>query len=100
LSDAQDYDYIDAISPYENVRPQPYPTILATTAVRDDRVGYWEPAKWVAALREKSTSGEPILFKIDMIAGHQDGGGRSDQLELMALFYADAQWAVDRQAHG
>jgi oligopeptidase B len=98
LSDPQDYDYIASISPYENVRRQPYPSILATTAVRDDRVGYWEPAKWVAALRDKSTSGNPILFRIDMIAGHQGGGGRSDQLELMALFYAYAQWVVDREA--
>ena len=98
LADAQDYDYIASISPYENVREQAYPSILATTAVRDDRVGYWEPAKWIAAMREKSTSKEPILFKIDMVAGHQGGAGRSDHLELMAMFHAYAQWAVDRQA--
>jgi oligopeptidase B len=100
LADAQDYDYIASISPYENVRRQAYPSILATTAVRDDRVGYWEPAKWIAALREKNTGSEPILFKIDMIAGHQGGGGRSDQLELMALFYGYAQWTINRLARG
>jgi oligopeptidase B len=96
LADKEAYDYIASISPYENVRRQPYPTVLATTGVRDDRVGYWEAAKWVAALREKSTSGEPIVFKINMIAGHQGGAGRSDELKQMALFYAYSQWAVDQ----
>lgn len=100
LANARDYDYIASISPYENVRSQAYPGILATTAVRDDRVGYWEPAKWVAALREKNTGDKPILFKVDMVAGHQGGGGRSDQLRTMALFHAYAQRAVDEAAAG
>ena len=51
LSDPRAYDYIASYSPYENVRTQPYPATLATTAIGDDRVGFWEPAKWIATLR-------------------------------------------------
>ncbi|MEP7242431.1 MAG: S9 family peptidase [Gammaproteobacteria bacterium] len=97
LVDKEAYDYMASISPYENVTRQAYPTVLATTGVRDDRVGYWEAAKLVAALREKSTSGAPLLLQTDMIAGHQGGGGRSEELKQVSQFWAFAQWAVTLQ---
>ncbi len=94
LSDPEAYDYIASISPYENVRPQPYPPILATAGIRDDRVSYWEAAKWVAALREKTTGKAPVLFRVDMAAGHQSAAGLSDQFNQMALFWAFAEWSL------
>lgn len=96
LADPQAYDYIATISPYENVRAQAYPPILATAGIRDDRVSYWEAAKWVAALRDQSTGKAPILFKVNMAAGHQSAAGLSDQFKQMALFWAFAEWAVKR----
>lgn len=96
LADPDAYDWIAAISPYENVRPQPYPAILATAGVRDPRVSYWEPAKWTAALREATTSDNPVLFMTDMAAGHQTSGGVSDRHAQMALFWAFADFAAGR----
>ena len=62
LANPADYDNIASYSPYENVHPAPYPAVLATTAVADDRVGFWEPAKWIARLRDLSTSGNLMLL--------------------------------------
>ncbi|MFC7333032.1 S9 family peptidase [Rhodocista pekingensis] len=94
LADPEAYDYIASISPYENVRAQPYPPVLATAGIRDDRVSYWEAAKWVAALREKTTGTAPVLFRIDMAAGHQSAAGLSDRMNQMALFWAFAEWSL------
>ena len=94
LADARAYDYLASISPYENVRTAPYPRVLATAGLRDDRVSYWEPAKWIARLREHSTSGRPVLFRVNMTAGHQSSSGASDALAQMALFWAFAQASV------
>ena len=96
LADAQAYDYLASISPYENVHAAPYPRVLATAGLRDDRVSYWEPAKWVAKLRECSSSGQPVLFRVNMTAGHQSSSGASDALAQMALFWAFAQASVGR----
>ena len=94
LSDPQAYDYIASISPYENVAAAAYPRVLATAGLRDDRVSYWEPAKWVAKLRAHSTSDKPVLFRVNMSAGHQSASGASDGLAQMALFWAFAQASV------
>jgi oligopeptidase B len=94
LADPKAYDYIASYSPYENVRPQRYPPVLATTAVGDDRVGFWEPAKWIAALRAQSTSSAPMLLKTDMNGSHGGAGGRFDALRQMAGMYAFAIWAL------
>lgn len=94
LADPQAYDYIAAISPYENVRPQAYPPILATAGVRDDRVSYWEPAKWIANVRAQTTGKAPALFLTNMSAGHQAGSGLSDQYGQMALFWAFAEQSL------
>lgn len=75
------YWYMKSYSPYENVEPDDYPAILATTSLNDTRVYFVEPAKWVARLRETVTSDpvqRPILFKIEMVAGHGGKSGRYD----------------------
>ena len=90
LSDPAAYDYIASYSPYENVRRQNYPALLATTAIGDDRVGFWEPAKWVATLRRHTTSRMPILLHTETSGGHQGAPGRFDELTQLARIYAFA----------
>jgi len=96
LEDAGAYDRIAGYSPYDQVRDAPYPAVLATGGLSDPRVTYWEPAKWVAKLRAHSTSGDPVLLKINMEAGHGGASGRFDFLKEIALDYAFAVWAVER----
>ena len=74
----------------------PYPAVLATGGLSDPRVTYWEPAKWAARLRRMSTSGDPVLLKINMDAGHGGASGRFDFLKEIALDYAFAVWAIAR----
>ncbi len=95
LEDEAAYDYIAGYSPYDNVGAKPYPPILATGGLSDPRVTWWEPEKWIAALREKSTSGAPMLLKINMEAGHGGASGRFDFLKEIALDYAFAVWAIE-----
>ena len=95
IEDAQAYAVIAAYSPYENIKAQPYPAVLATGGLSDPRVTYWEPAKWVASLREHSTSGRPILLRINMSAGHGGSAGRFDFLKEIALDYAFAIKVLD-----
>jgi oligopeptidase B len=83
-------------SPYYNVARKAYPAVLATGGLSDPRVTYWEPEKWAVKLREHSTSGRPVLLKINMEAGHGGASGRFDFLKEIALDYAFAVWAVDR----
>lgn len=94
LADPQAYDYIASISPYENVKDAVYPPVLATAGIRDDRVSYWEAAKWVATLRDHNKGPAPVLFHVDMAAGHQAGAGLSDQFRQMALFWAFAEQSL------
>ena len=96
LEDAAAYDYIAGYSPYDNVAALPYPAVLATGGLSDPRVTYWEPAKWAAKLRRETTSGAPILLKINMEAGHGGASGRFDFLKEIALDYAFAVWAADK----
>jgi oligopeptidase B len=96
LEDKEAYDYIASYSPYDNVTAKPYPAVLATGGLSDPRVTYWEPEKWTARLREHTTSGAPILLKINMEAGHGGASGRFDFLKEIALDYAFAVWAVDK----
>jgi oligopeptidase B len=85
-------------SPYDNVRPQRYPALLALGGLSDPRVTYWEPAKWVARLRATMTGGGPILLRTNMDAGHGGASGRFDRLEEVALSYAFALAAVGQEA--
>jgi hypothetical protein len=84
LEDAAAYDYIASYSPYDNVEAKPYPAVLATGGLSDPRVTYWEPEKWVAKLRPATTSGKPVLLKINMDAGHGGASGRFDFLKEIA----------------
>nr|WP_298100030.1 S9 family peptidase [uncultured Shinella sp.] len=84
------YQLMASYSPYDNVGAKPYPAILALSGLTDPRVTYWEPTKWVAKLREKTTSSEPILLKTNMGAGHGGASGRFQRLEEIAFEYAFA----------
>jgi oligopeptidase B len=95
LDDAHAYDRIAGYSPYDQVKDQAYPPILATGGLSDPRVTYWEPAKWAARLREHQIGEAPILLKINMEAGHGGASGRFDFLKEIALDYAFAVWAMD-----
>ncbi|PZR32212.1 S9 family peptidase [Caulobacter segnis] len=96
LEDKEAYDYIASYSPYDNVAAKPYPAVLATGGLSDPRVTYWEPEKWTAKLREHTTSGNPVLLKINMDTGHGGASGRFDFLKEIALDYAFAVWAVEK----
>ncbi|MCR6498957.1 S9 family peptidase [Shinella sp. CPCC 101442] len=84
------YQLMASYSPYDNVEAKPYPAILALSGLTDPRVTYWEPTKWVAKLREKTTGSEPILLKTNMGAGHGGASGRFQRLEEIAFEYAFA----------
>ena len=77
-------------SPYENVRPQDYPAILALAGLTDPRVLYWEPAKWIARLRRLRTDRNLIAFRTNLDAGHAGAAGRFERLKEVALTYAFA----------
>jgi oligopeptidase B len=85
-----DYRTIAAYSPYDNVRAQTYPHILALAGLTDPRVTYWEPAKWIAKLRKLATSDGLILLRTNMEAGHAGASGRFERLKEVALAYAFA----------
>ncbi|HEX8384862.1 MAG TPA: S9 family peptidase, partial [Rubricoccaceae bacterium] len=82
-----------AYSPVDNVRPQAYPALLVTTGLHDSQVQYWEPAKWVARLRDAQTGPAPILLKTEMEAGHGGPSGRFRQYRETAFTYA---WLLDQ----
>ncbi|MGO4560916.1 S9 family peptidase [Rhizobiales bacterium 3FA27D7] len=90
IASADDYRTIAAYSPYDNVGALDYPPILALAGLTDPRVTYWEPAKWVARLREMKRSDSPVLFKINMESGHAGASGRFSRLEEIAFTYAFA----------
>lgn len=96
LKDRGAYDLIESYAPYEQVTAKPYPPVLATGGLSDPRVTYWEPAKWAARLRDRSTSGAPVLLKVNLEAGHGGASGRFDFLKEIALDYAFAVWALER----
>jgi oligopeptidase B len=83
LVDADAFDRIRSYAPTEQIRPQPYPPILAEAGVSDPRVTYWEPAKWIARLRDRA-SGGPFLLATAMSAGHAGNEGRFRRLEERA----------------
>ncbi len=90
IESAEAYRVIAAYSPYDNVRAQAYPHILALAGLTDPRVTYWEPAKWVAKLRALKTDGNLLLLRINMEAGHAGASGRFARLKEVALAYAFA----------
>jgi oligopeptidase B len=84
----EEYFYMKSYSPYDNVEKKEYPNLLVTTGLHDSQVQYFEPAKWVAKLRELKTDKNIILFKTNMEAGHGGKSGRFRALEDVALQYA------------
>jgi len=88
--DVKAYRTIASYSPYDNIKPQPYPHMLVTAGISDPRVQYWEPAKWVAKLREMKTNDSRILLVTRMSAGHFGASGRFTELDEVALIQAFA----------
>jgi oligopeptidase B len=82
------YDYMLSYSPYDQVRAQNYPMMFVTTGLHDSQVQYYEPAKWVAKLRYLKTDQNPLVFKINMEAGHGGRSGRFDRLTQVAQEYS------------
>ncbi len=81
------YDYIRSYSPYENIDKKDYPPTLVTTGLHDSQVQYWEPAKWVAKLREMKTDNNILLLHTNMEAGHGGASGRFRRYREVALEY-------------
>jgi oligopeptidase B len=82
------YDYIKRYSPYDNIEAKNYPNILVLTGYWDSQVQYWEPAKYVAKMRDMKTDSNRLLFWCNMDAGHGGKSGRFEALKEVALEYA------------
>ncbi len=82
------YHYMKSYSPYDNVQKMDYPNLLITTGYWDSQVQYWEPAKWIAKLREYKTDNNMLLMKCNMDVGHGGASGRFERLKEVALEYA------------
>jgi len=82
------YDYMLTYSPYDNVKAQAYPALFVGTGLWDSQVQYWEPAKWVAKLRDVDTGTHPIVFRTNMEAGHGGKSGRFQRFREQAEYYA------------
>ncbi|MFD2182066.1 S9 family peptidase [Rhodoplanes azumiensis] len=97
IRDAAAFHTIRSYSPYDNVRPQAYPAILALAGLTDPRVTYWEPAKWVARLRRLKTNDDLVLLRTNLDAGHGGAAGRFERLREVALAYAFAIAVAGRE---
>jgi len=82
------YDYMKSYSPYDNVEAKDYPNMLITTGYWDSQVQYWEPAKWIAKLRELKTDDNLLMMDCDMETGHGGASGRFARYKRTALSYA------------
>ena len=82
------YDYMLSYSPYDNIRSVEYPNTLVTTGLHDSQVQYWEPAKWVAKLRDYHKGDNKIILHTNMDAGHSGSSGRFEALKEIAMEYA------------
>ncbi len=82
------YDYIKSYSPYDNVAAQDYPHLLITTGYWDSQVQYWEPAKWIAKLRDTKTDNNMLIMDCNMEVGHGGASGRFKRFKEVALSYA------------
>ena len=100
LVDSVAYDQIAAYSPYDNVAALPYPAVLARGGLSDPRGTWWEPEKWIARLRERTTGEAPLLLHMNLEAGHGGAPGRYEHLKEVALDYAFALWALGDPAPG
>jgi oligopeptidase B len=96
IESAEAFRAILTYSPYENVKAQAYPALLVLAGLTDPRVTYWEPAKWVARLRELNVGSNAIAFRTNLDAGHAGAAGRFERLKEVALAYAFAIKIIDR----
>lgn len=88
IKNKADYELIASYSPYDNIKEQNYPYILAIAGLTDPRVTYWEAAKWVAKLRAYKTDSKSILLRLNMDSGHAGSADRFDKLKETAYIYA------------
>ena len=82
------YDSMLSYSPYDNVQKKAYPNLLVTTGLHDSQVQYWEPAKWVAKLRDLKTDRNLLLLQTNLDAGHGGASGRYNSYREIAQDYA------------
>src|SRR5688500_18318750 len=87
-NDLDAYEYMRSYSPYETARPQVYPIMLVTAGLQDRRVVYWEPAKWVARMRDVMMRDNLLLLRTDMGSGHFGATGFQDSNREAAFLYA------------
>ncbi|RZJ98273.1 MAG: S9 family peptidase [Novosphingobium sp.] len=98
IEDQGAFELIRSYSPYDQVKAQAYPPLLVTAGLNDPRVTYWEPAKWVAKLRELKTDGNELLLKTNMGAGHGGKSGRFESLRETAEEFAFILWQLGVKA--
>ncbi len=94
IEDRAAFELIQSYSPYDQVRAQDYPPLMVTAGLNDPRVTYWEPAKWVAKLREVKTDGNELILKTNMGAGHGGKSGRFESLKETAEEFAFILWQL------
>ena len=94
IEDRAAFELIQSYSPYDQVARQAYPPLLVTAGLNDPRVTYWEPAKWVAKLRELKTDDHELLLKTNMGAGHGGKSGRFESLKETAEEFAFILWQL------
>ncbi len=94
IEDADAFALIRSYSPYDQVKAQAYPPLMVTAGLNDPRVTYWEPAKWVAKLRELKTDTNELLLKTNMGAGHGGKSGRFESLKETAEEFAFILWQL------
>ncbi|MDC1372364.1 S9 family peptidase [Flavobacteriaceae bacterium] len=87
-NDKDYYEYMLSYSPYDNIKNKKYPNLLVTTGLYDSQVQYWEPAKWVARLRNLSNNTSKLYLNTNMDAGHGGSSGRFESLKEIASVYA------------
>ena len=94
IEDRCAFELIHSYAPYDQVRAQAYPPLMVTAGLNDPRVTYWEPAKWVARLREMKTDTNTLIFKTHMDAGHGGKSGRFESLTETAEEFAFILWQL------
>ncbi|MCW1401284.1 S9 family peptidase [Novosphingobium sp. MW5] len=98
IDDKAAFELIQSYSPYDQVKAQAYPPIMVTAGLNDPRVTYWEPAKWVAKLREMKTDRNELILKTNMGAGHGGKSGRFESLKETAEEFAFILWQLGLEA--
>jgi oligopeptidase B len=94
IEDKAAFELIRSYSPYDQVKRQAYPPIMVTAGLNDPRVTYWEPAKWVAKLRDMKTDQNELILKTNMGAGHGGKSGRFESLRETAEEFAYILWQL------